>query len=262
MKSVFDRDRMHDDLLIGLLLRAFFCARTRNEGDALQQRVQPIVGSRDGTFRKDDQRALGLGKSVNRHVERFAIHTFAVDAEAAHLLDREPGEPILLVQMPARHREDMGITLTSKPAHRDRISRACVIRCEQNPVSSTQRFLESFLMTTFVGHDAMRIFQPTINQPKSLDETRPPISAMRRDIRVGFFKDYVLHLAAIIVCAGSQTILDFRDWQNNGYLAGIGTGDLPVATVAKRWRISPDPSTFWRTQLRRGRIQADRLREA
>jgi hypothetical protein len=60
-------------------------------------------------------------------------------------------------------------------------------------MTSRQRLFEPSLPSAFVGNNAMRFSQPTINQSETLDETGPPVTAMRGYKLIWLLKDDLLH---------------------------------------------------------------------
>ncbi len=79
---VADRDRVNDRLSRWRLGSPFLCRRACDEGDAIHQCHQTIVRSRDHTLRKDHQWPLRLGQDIRTRLQRLAVQSLAIHAEA------------------------------------------------------------------------------------------------------------------------------------------------------------------------------------
>lgn len=89
--EVFDADRQDCNLsggrvagLFGRFFGRFACGGAGDEGDAVQEWFEIVVGAVGGTFGEQDQWTCGVDEGVDGEVEGFAIGGFAVEAECAH----------------------------------------------------------------------------------------------------------------------------------------------------------------------------------
>jgi hypothetical protein len=116
-----------------------FGRRARQKRHPIHQVHQPVIIASDEAFRKNDQWKLSLGQNAGGAFKRFAIQSFAINAEAPDARQEEGQRAALHEEMPTRHDMKRTGDLAREQSQNHGIAGPAVIGGQQHAVPGFQR---------------------------------------------------------------------------------------------------------------------------
>ena len=137
-EKVADKDGLHDHWAGPSSGGPLFGRRPRQERDSVHQIQQAVVVAGDETLRKDGKRKARLSEDSCGALERLAVQSLAIDAEASDAREEEGLQAALHEEVPTRHDVERPADLPAEQRQHHRIARAAVIRGQHHARSGLQ----------------------------------------------------------------------------------------------------------------------------
>lgn len=236
--EVANEDGVDDDPAVFLLLRG----GAGDEGGAVHEFGEAVVGTGDDSFGEDDERVAGFGEEVGGAFERLAVEAFAVDAEAADAREEEALEAVHHENVPARDDVEGTAGLCGEGVHDHGIAGAAVVRRDHDTVAGIERGAEFFNTVALDAGDAV-VFPEEMGE-KGAEEAVPERAVPRWDELVRLGDDDGLHgsegVSGIALAPGGDPEAWEKDEENGAQRGGDEDRQDEVEIVVKEDRGQKD----------------------
>ena len=154
LEKVANENRVHDDFAgRGEAARCLAAARARNEAPSMRLNNRSLlrVTKPSGKMARGNRR---LGEDAGGAFERFAVQSFAINAEPADARQQKRLHPVLHEQMPAGHDVERPRDLAREQSQNHRVARPAVIGGQQHAGSRHSAKQQALRAHAFPGSDA------------------------------------------------------------------------------------------------------------